>query len=119
MSPPIADIKAAYYAVEPGAYSPPSNITGDWTQGPTWKEKRWQDAEEIAAKLPGAGLQKLENGSLQSSGSAPKATSSGPKLPEDVQNVMEVTGATAVDAENALSLEHRDVQRAIGRLMGW
>jgi NACalpha-BTF3-like transcription factor len=41
------------------------------------------------------------------------------RLPEDVQNVMEVTGADAEAAENALALVGRDVQRAIGRLMGF
>ena len=115
----LADIKAAYYAVEPGTYAPPPNVTADWTQNASWRDKRWQDAEEISARIPGGSLQKLENGSLGASGPAPKATSSAVRLPEDVQNVMEVTGADADAAENALALEGRNVQRAIGRIMGF
>jgi hypothetical protein len=115
----LADIKAAYYAVEPGAYSPPPNVTADWTQGASWKDKRWQDAEEISKKIPGGSLKKLEKGALGDSGPAPPPTGSAVKVPADVQQVMEFAGCTAKEADDALTAVGRNVEQAVARLIGF
>ena len=127
-----ADALGAYYNAQEGtapdsggaSVYPKDLLDTTWT-GPNWAAARWDAAEEVNKLIvedagnPAAKTQMIDKGELKERGPKPQpvdgseASSSQQAIPEDVQTVMNFTGATQIQATKALALAHGNVQDAV------